>query len=411
MLSNFYQEKHDIHAILLLLAFLFLSGCASTPTYTHYELTSSPSGAHVYRGTSPDNLTFYKTTPFIVQSPTSLRWSNKYFQARKEGYKDSEVFQQPKFLVGTRTAIHFNLESKGGEAELAPYQERNTLAAYYDFLYDFPDSPIKRDVFDAMLVLIAESSDAEDQYERLANEYPNSVKQFPTDLKLAYTGPEGMRVKDVKALLAQGMGETVIAQKILTAGKPYADFNFDEIRALTEMGLTDPIIAAMLKVTNEQPARSSNGNTAPSAEQVQSKRPDLADLVLDNTRGRYMNPWTSDGVLADWVDKAINAKMGGATGSAVGAAAGAAVANQALDNVPGGALLGGFLGSTAGEAAGREAAIDEAYIRKTSDQSFHTLDHMARYLEATYSDTRHYADAVKAANEIYPGLLKAIRNQ
>lgn len=36
---------------------------------------------------------------------------------------------------------------------------------------------------------------------------------------------------------------------------------------------------------------------------------------------------------------------------------------------------------------------------------------MARYLKATYAGTRHYGDAIKAANEIYPGLLEAIRQQ
>ena len=147
------------------------------------------------------------------------------------------------------------------------------------------------------------------------------------------------------------------------------------------------------RIESAGPSWSGNRDTGLSAKQVRSKRPDLADLVLDNPSGRYKNPWTRDGVLADWVGKAINAKMGCAVGSAAGGAAGAAVANQALDNVPGGSLIGGMLGSKAGEAAGREAAIDKDYIRKTSDQSFRSLNDMARYLKASYAGTRHYEDA------------------
>lgn len=140
----------------------------------------------------------------------------------------------------------------------------------------------------------------------------------------------------------------------------------------------------------------------------EQKRPNVSDLVLNNTNGAYMNPWTSDGVLADWVNKAINAEMGSTVGSTAGTAVGAAVADKVLESVPFGGFIGGFLGSQAGEAVGREVTIDRDYIRRTSDQSFRTLYEMARYLEATYAGNPNYVEAINAANEIYPGLREAI---
>lgn len=131
----------------------------------------------------------------------------------------------------------------------------------------------------------------------------------------------------------------------------------------------------------------------------------LQHLVIQNNSGEYMCPWTSDGVLAEWVDKAINASMGASVGSAAGAYAG----RKALENVP---FLGSFLGSKVGEAAGRKAAIaaagGEEYIKETSDLSFQSLEAMAKFIRANYADNSHYSEAVKAANEIYPGLQKAV---
>ena len=116
-----------------------------------------------------------------------------------------------------------------------------------------------------------------------------------------------------------------------------------------------------------------------------------------------MCPYTQDGVLAEWVDKAINAKMGATVGKHAGAYAG----QKALENVP---LLGGWLGSKAGEAAGRAIAIKASggweYIKSTSDMSFDSLNDMSVYLYARHSSHEHYKDALDATMEIYPKLKK-----
>lgn len=122
--------------------------------------------------------------------------------------------------------------------------------------------------------------------------------------------------------------------------------------------------------------------------------------ILDNT-GKYMCPYTTDNVLAEWTDKALNAKMGSALGGTIGSLAG----QKALEQVP---FIGGMLGKQVGEAVGRKIAIGaaggEQFIRESSDISFNSIDDMAVYMYVKYSTSEHYNDALKATMEIYPEL-------
>lgn len=122
---------------------------------------------------------------------------------------------------------------------------------------------------------------------------------------------------------------------------------------------------------------------------------------IQGNSGEYMSPYTSDGVVADWVDKAINANIGSAVGGAVGAYAGA----KAMENVP---FVGGFLGNKAGKAMGRQAAIKasggEGYMRRTSDLSFHSLNDMARWMYLEHGQSGNYSEVLKATQEVYPEL-------
>lgn len=117
--------------------------------------------------------------------------------------------------------------------------------------------------------------------------------------------------------------------------------------------------------------------------------------------GDYMSPYTTDKVLAEWVDKAINAEMGASIGSTAGAYAG----QKAMEQVP---FIGGFLGSTVGESIGREVAVQSSggwdYIESTSDQSFNSLEDLAVHMYVNYSNNKHYQDALQATSSIYPDL-------
>lgn len=124
--------------------------------------------------------------------------------------------------------------------------------------------------------------------------------------------------------------------------------------------------------------------------------------ILGND-GEFMCPYTQDGVLAEWTDNAVNAKMGAAAGQMAGAYAG----QQALSAVP---FVGSLLGSQAGEYVGRSIALESAggmdLIRSSSDVSFNSLEDMSVFMYANYSTNEHYQSALDASMEIYPDLQR-----
>lgn len=138
----------------------------------------------------------------------------------------------------------------------------------------------------------------------------------------------------------------------------------------------------------------------------------LTKMVRRDNQGEYMSPYTSDGVLAEWVNIGTNASMGSTVGSGVGAAAGSMVANQVLDSVPFAGLIGGMIGSQMGKDAGREAAISASggweTIRDSSDMSFDSLRDMAVYLTQKYGREPTYGDAMQVTLQVYPELEGAL---
>lgn len=122
--------------------------------------------------------------------------------------------------------------------------------------------------------------------------------------------------------------------------------------------------------------------------------------MLGNT-GKYLCPYTEDGVVAQWVDKAIKARMGGAIGGMVGAEAG----KKIFEQIP---MFGGMFGKMAGDKMGREVAIKMAggweFIRANSDQSFDNVNDYVAWLKMNYKGTEHYTSVVAAIKELYPEL-------
>lgn len=138
----------------------------------------------------------------------------------------------------------------------------------------------------------------------------------------------------------------------------------------------------------------------------------LETLVREDNRGEYMSPYTSDGVLAEWVNMGTSASIGSTAGSGVGAVAGNMIADKALESVPFGSLIGSVIGSQVGKEMGREAGISAAggweNIRTTSDRSFDSLTDMARYLAQKYSNEPTYGDAIKVTIQVYPEFQSAM---
>lgn len=141
------------------------------------------------------------------------------------------------------------------------------------------------------------------------------------------------------------------------------------------------------------------------------KPPDLSTLkapepIPDNS-GKYMCPYTSDGVLAEWVDKAMYAGAAKDIGGAVGSYVGEKAAEQVLGNIP---FVGGYVGQKAGEALGRTIAIQAAggwdFIKSKSDLSFNRPEDLAVWMYVNHGKDENYPEVLKIVMGIYPELEK-----
>lgn len=118
-----------------------------------------------------------------------------------------------------------------------------------------------------------------------------------------------------------------------------------------------------------------------------------------------MSPYTSDDVIAEWVDNALKAKSGAAIGGAVGSAVGQYAASKALDSF---GVFGSMLGKQVGKKIGREQALKaaggEEVIKDTSDLSFDNWENLAVFMYVNHSQREEYAEVLAATQVIYPEL-------
>jgi ribosomal 30S subunit maturation factor RimM len=81
---------------------------------------------------------------------------------------------------------------------------------------------------------------------------PNAVYYIQDlTLRLALTGPEGLKVGDIAKLTEKGKSDVLIISLIKRVKTPYKEFTLDEIDTLSAMGINDTLIAAMVDVTTE----------------------------------------------------------------------------------------------------------------------------------------------------------------
>lgn len=127
----------------------------------------------------------------------------------------------------------------------------------------------------------------------------------------------------------------------------------------------------------------------------------LAQEPIDGTEGKYVLPYTSDGVLTEWVELAIDAGIGEDLGGLVGSLVG----RQLVSGIP---FIGANIGNNLGESVGRTMAIDAIggieTLKESSDLSFNSLEEMSRYLYKNHSDHAYYLPAIKATMVFYPEL-------
>jgi hypothetical protein len=124
----------------------------------------------------------------------------------------------------------------------------------------------------------------------------------------------------------------------------------------------------------------------------------VAPEPRDDSQGKYLSPYTSDDVVAPWVEKGLTANVGKVVGS---------IATQkVLENIP----FASLFANRAGEAVGRAAALKMVggmkYMRSTTDISFDELEDMVVYTYVRHSKHVDYPKVVKLVGDIYPEFSK-----
>lgn len=269
---------------------------------------------------------------------------------------------------------------------------------------------------------------------------PGYVQVLPESDQAWLIGPQGLKGFDLQARLNQGVPADELLVQMLNA---YPEGEYarpvvlnDQKTVVREFpsgyynGMTDNhreilksggLPAGLVdRMTNEAPdptllmaARSGKLRDASGNIRIPTDEELLEQLVRHDNQGQYMSPYTSDDVLAEWVNSAINANIGATAGTGVGAVAGAYLGEKALEQIPFvGSFLGGAVGAEIGKSVGRETAISASggwdAIRASSDRSFDDIASMARYLKAKYGTTENFADAMNATRQIYPELAEVL---
>lgn len=130
------------------------------------------------------------------------------------------------------------------------------------------------------------------------------------------------------------------------------------------------------------------------------------ELLLAEPRadadGKFVFPFSSDGNITEWAEKAISAQAG----AQVGAVAGEKAAGALASKVPFGGLAAGALKGKSKELAAVTAVGGWDFIRESSDLSFDKQDDFSVYMHARFAGQADYENALAAAMAIYPDMEK-----
>ncbi len=312
------------------------------------------------------------------------------------------------------------------------------------------DAPLLLPKGTARLIALAPPQDSLEFHAQYAD-LPGYVGLLPEAQQAWLIGPDGLKGWQLKSALADGESVDDLTRKLILAHPEHREKAITEFvnerwgnaaphannavirsiaeaaigayykpvfagltdghrQALIEGGLPDELVSYMNEQapSNEMIAIARTGSLTGADGNPLTEEELLERLVRQDNAGQFMSPYTSDGVLAEWVNMATNANMGATAGSAAMGMAGAYVGNKVLDFVPFGlgGLVGGAITSELGEEGGREAAISASggweAIQSASDQSFDSLTNMAQYLKRKYGNSATYSDAITAASQIYP---------
>ena len=161
--------------------------------------------------------------------------------------KTAEVKQPPEKAAAPQMPV---LPPPAGSEAYEEAKTANTLDAYEKFLKEYPASERRREALEAMAALIQKRNNAHADYRKFVSTYEDGLECVPEKYRLPLTGPEGMRVQDIVALRKKGVEDNLICAKIRSGKGKYKDFSFEEMDALKKIGISAPVIEAMIDATS-----------------------------------------------------------------------------------------------------------------------------------------------------------------
>jgi hypothetical protein len=211
---------------LLFLLVVFIEGCV---THGAYEATSNVENVSIYCGKDKNNLKFCHKTP-MKQSGSSLMWSEKYFQAKKDGYLDSEIVYKTINAFSDNINIHF---------DLTPFEEHKKRM----------DKAEKKERDEVIKIINGKSFGVVEKY---IDDNPKHIKYVDDPLiKLKLIGQKNMRITDIKNLLNKEIDDSIVISVIKNVKEPYKEFTLTDVALLNKFGISNNIIKAMIDVTKD----------------------------------------------------------------------------------------------------------------------------------------------------------------
>lgn len=123
-----------------------------------------------------------------------------------------------------------------------------------------------------------------------------------------------------------------------------------------------------------------------------------APKSIDSGKGKFLVPFTDDGQLTAWANKALEAQAGAAVGEKAGSAVGKALATK----VP----LGGFMGGAAkkkGKQMGTATALGGMpFIKENTERSLNNVDDYIVYLHVVHGSNPDYQKGLASAMALHP---------
>jgi len=182
-------------------------------------------------------------------------------------------------------------ELKAKEAREKNENERVLKENSFEALVQYLSKPLRAEyrskAINALSIRIAERPDALELFDKYLVIYPELRQNLVDEYAFKLLGPQGMRIYQISALQKKGtIGADILAAKILSSTAKYKDFSLPEIERLKEMGLTDNVIAAMIKSTalalkkEELASKKQEFNEEKSRHDVENRKLEAEDEAL-----------------------------------------------------------------------------------------------------------------------------------